>query len=89
VQSHFVTARVDTDVFGHVSAGAAVTYMSLEEDLDIEKSVLSFHVGYRFRGGYDVDVKYNTYNFDDYLVAGRFYTANVVWVNVGYAFAPD
>ena len=86
VKSHIVTGRVETNLYRRASAGAAVTYMSLEEDLDIEKSVLSFHVGYRFAGAYDVDVKYNAYNFDDYLVAGRFYTANVVWVNVGYAF---
>ena len=88
VKSHFVTARVDADVIERITAGAAVTYMSLEEDLDIEKSVLSFHLGYRFAGGYDVDVRYNTYNFDDYLVPGRFYTANVVWINIGYSFAP-
>lgn len=87
VRSHVVTGRIDADLRGHVTAGAAVTYMSLEEDLDIEKSVLSFNLGYRFDAGFDVDVKYNTYNFDDYLVPGRFYTANVVWITAGYAFA--
>jgi len=88
-KSHFVTGRVDADLFEDLSAGAAVTYMDIGEDLDIEKSVLSFHLGYRFLHGYDVDVKYNAYNFDDYMVAGRFYTANVVWINLGYTFTPD
>jgi hypothetical protein len=34
-------------------------------------------------------VKYNVYNYDDYLILGRYYTANVIWFNVGYAFSAD
>ena len=89
VKSHIVTGRLDGELHQRITGGAAVTYMSLEEDLDIEKSVLSFYVGYRFADAFNVDVKYNAYNFDDYLVAGRFYTANVVWVNVGYEFSTE
>jgi len=89
VKSHIVTGRLDADLYRSISAGAAVTYMSLEEDLDIQKSVLSFYVGYQFADAFSVDVKYNAYNFDDYLLAGRFYTANVVWVNVGYEFSTE
>jgi hypothetical protein len=32
-------------------------------------------------------VQYNVYNYDDYLLTSRLYTANVVWFNVGYEFS--
>ena len=25
------------------------------------------------------------YNFDDFVIVNRYYTANVVWINVGYS----
>ncbi len=31
-----------------------------------------------------VEVKYNVYNYDDYMILNRYYTANVVWFNVAY-----
>ena len=38
---------------------------------------------------YFVQVKYNVYNYDDYLLLDRYYTANVVWLNVGYKLSID
>ena len=35
-------------------------------------------------GDYHVEVKYNVYNYDDYILLDRYYTANVVWVNVAW-----
>jgi len=89
VKSNFVTGRVHADVFDKVKAGAGVTFMSISEDLDIDKSILSFDLGYALPRGFSVDAKYNVYNYDDYLVDGRYYTANVVWVNVGYEFSTE
>jgi len=80
---------VHADVFDKVKAGAGVTFMSISEDLDIDKSILSFDLGYALPRGFSVDAKYNVYNYDDYLVDGRYYTANVVWVNVGYEFSTE
>ena len=45
--------------------------------------------GYRLPHGLLTDVKYNVYNYDDAHVVGRFYTANVVWLNVGYEFSTE
>lgn len=87
ILTHALTGRVGLVVNQNIDLKAAVTYLKMKEDLDIEKSILSFAAGYRFDNGLLADVQYNVYNFDDYLVASRFYTANVVWVNVGYAFS--
>jgi hypothetical protein len=89
VTSQFVTGRVELDVYQKITAVAAVHFITLDEDMDIEKSILSFELAYVFRNAYDAKVKYNVYNYDDFLVAGRFYTANVVWVDFGYAFSTE
>jgi len=87
VVTHAVTGRVGVVVDQRIDLKGAVTFLKMKEDLDIEKSILSFGAGYRFANGLSADAQYNVYNFDDYLIASRVYTANVVWVNVGYAFS--
>jgi hypothetical protein len=89
VTSHTVIARVDADYHETISGAVAVTYLSLGEDIDVDKSLLSFELGYHFGKGFSADAKYNIYNYDDYLVASRFYTANVAWINLGYAFSTE
>ncbi len=89
VKSDFVTGRVHADVFDRLTAGAGVTVVSITDDLDIVKSILSFDLGCALPRGFSVDAKYNVYNYDDYLVAARYYTANVVWLNVGYDFSTE
>ncbi len=87
VTSQFVTGRIDLDIYQKITAAAAVHFITLDEDMDIEKSILSFELAYTFRKSYDAKVKYNVYNYDDFLVADRFYTANVVWIDFGYALS--
>jgi hypothetical protein len=89
VVSHTVIARVEGNYHEHITGAVAVTHLRLGEDLDVDKSLLSFELGYKFAKGFSTDAKYNIYNYDDYLVAERFYTANVVWINVGYEFSTD
>jgi hypothetical protein len=89
VTSDVVTGQVHADLIYRVTAGAGVTYVSIGDDLDIDKSILSFELGYELPQGFSIDAKYNVYNYDDYLVFGRYYTANVVWLNIGYNFAGE
>ena len=84
-----MTGRIDLDVYEKVRAAAAVHFIDLGDDMDIEKSILSFELGYTFFRKFDAKAKYNVYNYDDFLVAGRYYTANVVWFDVGYAFSTE
>ena len=85
--SHAATARLGITFHDRIDTQASVTYFKTGKDLDIRKSIVSVGLGYRFKNGFSADARYNAYNYDDYLVIARYYTANVVWLNVGYAFS--
>jgi len=87
IASNAVTGRVGLTVWENLDLTGSFTYLSMEEDLDLDKSIVSVGAAYRFPRGILADVKYNVYNYDDYLLIDRFYTANVIWFNVGYAFS--
>jgi hypothetical protein len=85
-QSHNVTSRF---VFNRVTGLDLIfglSYIDISKDLDIEKSILFFEGNYVFPQGFRVELKYNVYNYDDYLIRDRYYTGNVVWLNLGYDF---
>jgi hypothetical protein len=86
VDNKLVTARAQIDRVKDLKLVGGVTYMDVGEDLNIEKSILFFEGMYTFLDDYHVEVKYNIYNYDDYIVFGKYYTANVVWVNLAYDF---
>jgi hypothetical protein len=85
-KSHAVTARLWTRSFSGLVLGASLTYLDVRGDLDIEKSIPSFEARYRVLEDYSVELKYNIYNYDDYILWDRYYTANIVWINVAYDF---
>lgn len=89
VVSHAATARVNVTYHDRIDGTASITYFSASEDLDIRKSIVSVGLGYKFANGFSTDARYNAYNYDDYLVVARYYTANVVWLDVGYAFSTE
>jgi hypothetical protein len=94
VISQFVTGRIELELFERITGAAAVHFVDISEDMDIEKSILSFEVACAFFKRFDAKVKYNVYNYDDFLIADYsqnkgFYTANVVWMDVGYAFSTE
>jgi hypothetical protein len=84
VNSHAVTARLDFEKIKRLRLGGGVTYLEVGEDLDIEKSILFFEGEVAVLDDLRLEAKYNVYNYDDYLIRDRYYTANVVWFNVAY-----
>ncbi len=84
-----VSGRVDFDYIKDLRLTVGATYLDIGKDLDIEKSILSFEGHYDLLKDYFVEVKYNVYNYDDYVLLDRYYTANVVWLNVGYRLSID
>jgi hypothetical protein len=80
------TSKVEVDYIRDLKLSGGLTTVDIGKDLDIEKSIFFVEAGYTYDRVYQVDVRYNIYNFDDYLVLNRYYTANVVWVNFGYSF---
>jgi hypothetical protein len=85
-RSNEVTARANTRSYAGLVLGAGVRYLDVRGDLDIEKSMPFFEARYRFLEDYSVELKYNIYNYDDYILLDRYYTANIVWINVAYDF---
>jgi hypothetical protein len=85
-ENHTVTARAYSEWYKNARLGGSVTYLDVGGDLDIEKSILSVEAMYRFLDDFRAEVKYNVYNYDDYLILSKYYTANIVWINVAYDF---
>jgi hypothetical protein len=84
--SHIVTSRIDFERIKALHLAGGVTYMKVTRDLDIEKSMVFTEGEYTLLDGYRLEVKYNVYNYDDYLLLNRYYTANVVRINLAYDF---
>jgi hypothetical protein len=82
--SHIVTGRIDVARLQPLRLAGGITYMDIGKDMDIEKSILFVEAEYAFLNDLHVEVKYNVYNYDDYILLDRYYTANVVWLNVAY-----
>ena len=87
--SQIVTARLQIDRVRDLVLVGGVTYLNIGEDLNIEKSILFFEGVYTVKRDYHIEVKYNIYNYDDYIIRSKDYTANVVWVNLAYDFRKD
>ena len=82
--SQFVTGRVEFDRMKGLQLAGGVTYLDIGRDLDIEKSIVFLEGAYTLANDYHLEVKYNAYNYDDYILLNRYYTANVLRINVGY-----
>jgi hypothetical protein len=83
-ESHVVTGRVVFERIRNLWLASGVTYMDIGKDLDIEKSMVFVEGVYTVLDDYHLEVKYNVYNYDDYIMLDRYYTANVLWFNVVY-----
>jgi hypothetical protein len=89
VTSHVVTARADLERIQNLRLGGGVTYLDVGQDVDIEKSIVFLEAMYTVADDYHFEVKYNVYNYDDYVLLDRYYTANAVWFTIAYDFRVD
>lgn len=65
------------------------SYYRSRRDLDTEKFSLNFGVTYGFLKDHELEIRYNVYNFDDYLARSAYYTANIIEINVTKAISFD
>jgi hypothetical protein len=84
--SHILTSKLTFDRVNNLYLGFGATYLDIGQDLDIEKSILNFEGEYTIADVYHVEVKYNIYNYDDFMITNRYYTGNIVWFNFAYDF---
>jgi hypothetical protein len=83
-ESDIVTARAEVSRIRNLTLAGGVTYMDIGRDLDIEKSLFFVQGDLKFAGRFHLGAKYNCFNYDDYILLDRYYTANVVRVDLGY-----
>lgn len=78
------TGRLEFTRIPNLRLAGGFAYLDIGKDLNIEKSTVSAEGSYRFLRDYQIEVKYNVYNYDDYILLDRYYTANVLRVNLAY-----
>ena len=83
-ESHFVTGRAEFGRIKGLQLAGGVTFMDVGGDLDIEKSIVFLEGACTLSNDYSIELKYNAFNYDDYILLDRYYTANVLRINVGY-----
>lgn len=83
-----VTGRAEIVRFPGLRLAGGVAYLDYGGDLDLEKSTVFAEAALRLAGRYHLSAKYNCYNYDDYILLDRYYTANVVRVELGYDLQP-
>ena len=83
-ESQFVTGRIEFERIKDLRLAGGVTYTDVGGDLDIEKMIVFLEGAYTLSNDYTIEFKYNAFNYDDYVLLERYYTANVLRINVGY-----
>ena len=84
--SNIVTGRLEFERVRNLRLATGFTYLDISRDLDIEKGMFFAEGAYTLLDHYRVEVKYNGYSYDDYILLDRYYTANVVQINLAYDF---
>ena len=79
-----VTGRAEFTRIKNLRLAGGAAYLDIGKELDIEKSMVSAEASYRVLRDCQIEVKYNVYNYDDYILLDRYYTANVVRVSLAY-----
>lgn len=82
--SHIVTGRAEIIRVKNLRLGGGLAYLDIGKDLNIEKSSIFAEGAYTILRDYQIEVQYNVYNYDDYILIDRYYTANVVRINLVY-----
>jgi hypothetical protein len=80
------TARVEVERIPRVKLACGVTWLEVTRDVRLEKSVLSADAELRLAAGYRLVAQGNVFDFDDYVLLDRYYTANVLRIGLAYDF---
>ncbi len=78
-------ADITSREYYNITGGFGFNYYWSAQELDVERSMLEFRLGYRFLPRHKLEVQYNVHNFDDFIYTGAFdeyYTANIVEVRL-------
>jgi len=79
---HILTGMFTPKSYKQFTVSAGGTYWRGRRDQNIEKFSLNFVGRYDFPHGHALEVKYDVFNYDDYLLVNNYYTGNIVEVNL-------
>lgn len=79
---HLFSGHVYPVAYRNFTVDGGGTYYRSQRDQDVEKFSLNFGVSYEFPKSHRVEVRYNVFNFDDFLFFDKYYTANIVEVSL-------
>ncbi len=79
---HVVSGTISPRAYKNLAADFGWNYYRSKRDIDIEKFNLNFGLTYAFLANHHVEVRYNVFNYDDFIVTNSYYTANIVEVNL-------
>ncbi len=79
---HILTGMYTPKSYRQFTVSVGGTYWRGYRDQNIEKFSLNFVGRYDFPHGHALEVKYDVYNYDDYLLVNNYYTGNIVEVNL-------
>jgi hypothetical protein len=79
---HVLCGNIYLPTWKNFSFDFGATYYRTGWSTDIEKSNLNFGLTYTFVKDHHLEVRYNLFNYDDYLLNNNYYTANIVEINI-------
>jgi len=84
--SNVATGRLEFTRVRNLRLATGFTWLDIARDLDIEKGLFFAEGAYTLLDHYRLEVKFNGYSYDDFILLDRYYTANVVQINLAYDF---
>ncbi len=79
---HLLTGHVYPVAWKNFTVDGGGTYYRSRRDQDIEKFSVDLGVSYRFPKGHRLEARYDVFNYDDFLLGDKYYTANIVEVSL-------
>ncbi len=79
---HTLYGDINLNEYHKFTPAFGLTYYRSKRDLDVESFILRFKLAYRFYRDYRIEIRYDVHNFDDFLFIDKYYTANIVEINL-------
>ncbi|MBD3168608.1 MAG: hypothetical protein GF307_03925 [candidate division Zixibacteria bacterium] len=79
---HLIYGDLYLNEYHDITPGAGIVYYRSKRDLDVESIRLRFSLIWNFYRNFNMEAVYNVHNFDDFLFRDKYYTANIVEINI-------
>ncbi|PWB71129.1 hypothetical protein C3F09_08230 [candidate division GN15 bacterium] len=78
---HLLSGTFYLPTWRNLTADVGATYYRSKRGQDLEKSHLNFGARYTIQKEYHLEVRYNVFNYDNFLLNNSYYTGNIVEIN--------